>query len=141
MKPGLRWILLPFILFTLLVVFVAAEVPEKELDDARQVLHEAFEEGAALYSPVVYAKAEGALQAAEEEIAEQQHRWVWERDYSLAVDMLTWAIIDAVKAAQEAIRAKDEINTYYGLRPSGETQSLVPPHNADQYSQVNGWAG
>ncbi len=138
MKSVLRWILVPLLLLGLMVYFVAVEVPEKELEDAQKVLEEASKEGAALYSPLVYAKAKGAIQAAEEEIAEQQHRWMWERDYSLALDMLTWAINDAVTATHEAIVAKDELQTYYELQSLGETEFLVPIPNVDQYSKVKG---
>lgn len=137
MKSMFRWILLPVLFFPLMILFLGAEVPEKELQDAREVLHEAFVEGASLYSPLVYAKAEGAIQAAEEEIAEQQHRWLWERDYSLAVDMLTWAMIDAVTAAQETIMAKDEIQTYYGLQPLKESGALLPSQKLEPYIFVN----
>lgn len=137
MKSVFRWILFPLVFFALMILFVAAKAPEQKLQDARKILHEAFEEGAPLYSPLVYAKAEGSIQAAEEEIAEQQHRWLWERDYSLAVDMLTWAIIDAVTAARETIMAKDEIQTYYGLQPLREFGALVPSPKLEQYSLVN----
>jgi len=57
------------------------------------------------------------------------------------VDMLTWANIDAVTAAQEAIMAKDEIQTYYGMQPLGKAGSLDPSKATEQYSRVNGWPG
>lgn len=109
---------------TLIMFFIATETPERDLEEVRTTLEEALKEGVTLYSPIMFSRAEWAFQAAEQEMVEQQHRWMWERDYSLAVEMLVWAKSNGYRAIEETIRVKQEIRNYHGFQPLAESRAL-----------------
>ena len=97
-------------LLTGIVVLVSliscAETPMQELEDAREALNRAIEEQAPDIVPLTYARAQEDFLAAEQEIDAQKARWFWERDYSTAIEFLTWATHDGHRAAKEAIEVK-----------------------------------
>lgn len=82
------------------------EKPMPELDAAQEALNRAIEEQAPELVPLIYARAEGALLAANHEMDAQMARWFWERNYSATIEFLTWAMEDGHRAADEAIQVK-----------------------------------
>lgn len=122
----ISWGTLSFLLIGGLLFTISPEVPEQELAETQQALEKAWDEGAFTFAPLAFSNAEQAYQAAQEEIQEQQRRWRWERDYSLATEMLVWARIDSNRAFQEAVEAKEQTRAYLGLRTLDPLPGSVP---------------
>jgi hypothetical protein len=87
------------------------EPPIHELQEARQAMEKAKQEGAYLYAPDLYNLAESELTIGEEEIHDQSRKIFWSRDYSMATRLMNLAQTDAHKAwslAQEE-KQKDSL--------------------------------
>jgi len=74
---------------------------EKAVDDARVA-------GAPKYAPEEFAKLESALNNAKNEVAEQDGKFGFLRDYEKAEQLLTVTQTDATRVSSETVKKKDE---------------------------------
>jgi hypothetical protein len=84
------------------------EPPIHELQEARQAMEKAKQEGAYLYAPDLYNLAESELTIGEEEIHDQSRKIFWSRDYSMATRLMNLAQTDAHKALSLAQEEKQK---------------------------------
>ena len=120
------------ILFTVVGLIGCVDRPVTELETARQALSRAISEEAPELVPLIYSRAEGALQAAEQELDAQNTRWFWERNYSTALELLNWATNDAHRAAHDAIEMKHGHQNQVGYLRLGPLNSVPVGNGLDQ---------
>jgi hypothetical protein len=84
------------------------EPPIHELQEARQAVEKARQEGADTYAPDFYSLAESELTIGEEEIHDQSRKIFWSRDYSMATRLMNLAQTDAHKALSLAQEKKQK---------------------------------
>jgi hypothetical protein len=97
---------------TLLLVLMAAACaskPETELQAAEEAVKSAKSAGADVYASQSYQEALDALEKARKEIAAQESKWAFARDYSEALQMLNTVVTEAQEASAEAADRKVEV--------------------------------
>lgn len=113
-------------------LWACSEAPVSELEATRQTLQKALKDDAPRYAPNPFERAQNALKAAEKEIDAQKLRWAWERDYSAAIELLSWARVDGDLASQEANEIKKRIDNY-----SGNNRNFTPSINLPPSEEVD----
>ncbi|MFM8551148.1 MAG: hypothetical protein ACKOCD_02370 [Nitrospiraceae bacterium] len=142
--------LLIFIVAPLLLLTVAcAKAPADKLAAAEQAVNDARAAGASAYMAEDFAKLEGLVANAKKEIAEEEGKLAFLRDYEKAEQLLASAKADAAKVAIEAAKKKEEakvaaleaqqaaqasVKTTQGLvakAPVGKDRAAVEANKAD----------
>ena len=92
------------------------EAPNQELEEARQVIEDARQAGAANSSPESFGQAQDFFQMAQKEIEAQENQLALFRDYDMAKELLDKAKMQALQArtavkGEEKAKAKGEVQT------------------------------
>ncbi len=90
------------------VVIGCTKVPTEKIASAEQAISEARAAGAPSYLGERYAKLEGMLTTAKEQIATQEAKFVFLRDYSQAEELLEAIQMDAARVTSEATRMRED---------------------------------
>ncbi len=110
MKLG-KFLVVGCVAAAVVAVSSCAEPPQDRIRKARQALSELRDVvHADEWTPADYEAAAAAVQAAEKELAVQDRRFSWMRDYAKASDLFAQAAVDVelARAAAEAGKAKVE---------------------------------
>jgi len=92
----------------LLLGAACAKAPADKLSAAEKGLEEARAAGAPSYAAEDFAKLEGMVANAKKEMAEQESRFSFLRDYEKAEQLLSTAQADAARVTVETARKKEE---------------------------------
>ncbi len=92
----------------LLLVTACANPPREKLEAAEKAVKEAQESGAATYMAEDFAKLEGMLASAKKEVADQEAKFVFLRDYGKAEQLADTAKAEAARVKTEAEKKKEE---------------------------------
>lgn len=92
----------------LVLVVACAKAPTEKVVAAEKAVNEARAAGASHYAPEEFAKLESALNNAKNEVAEQDGKFGFLRDYEKAEQLLTVTQTDAARVSAETGRKKDE---------------------------------
>ncbi len=102
-----HWLMLGLASLFLLTV-ACAKAPTDKLAAAEQAVNDARTAGASTYMTEDFAKLEGLVANAKKEIAEEEGKIAFLRDYEKAEQLLASAKADAAKIAIEAAKKKEE---------------------------------
>ncbi|MBI3603747.1 MAG: hypothetical protein HY205_04785 [Nitrospirae bacterium] len=98
-----------FVLAPMLMLAVGcAKAPTEKLEAADKAVNETRTAGAPSYLAEDFAKLEGMLNNAKKEIAEQDAKFAFTRDYEKAEQLLTTVQADAVRVTAETAKKKEE---------------------------------
>lgn len=95
----------------LMLAVACAKAPSEKVVAAEKAVNEARSAGAPKYAPEEFAKLESALNNAKNEVAEQDGKFGFLRDYEKAEQLLTVTQTDAVRVSSETVKKKDEAKT------------------------------
>ena len=95
-------------LFVGLMLFGCAEKPVTLVNGASQALEEAKKAGANEYAPETLREAENIFQQAQEELAIEEDKFVWERSYTNVQGMFQKVGVEANRAKSEALTNKEQ---------------------------------
>ena len=91
-----------------MLVVGCAKVPADKVMAAEKAVDDARAAGAPKYAPEEFAKLESALNNAKNEVAEQDGKFGFLRDYEKAEQLLTVTQTDATRVSSETVKKKDE---------------------------------
>jgi hypothetical protein len=92
----------------LLLATGCAKAPTEKVSAAEKAVNDARTAGAPKYAPEEFAKLESALTNAKNEVAEQDAKFGFLRDYEKAEQQLTVAQAEATRVSAETMRKKEE---------------------------------
>ncbi|WP_447978809.1 hypothetical protein [Candidatus Nitrospira bockiana] len=92
----------------LLLIIGCAKAPTEKVAAAEKAVNDARAAGAAKYLPDEFAKLEGTLTSAKNELAEQDAKFGLLRDYEKAEQSLAAVQTDAARVASETTKKKEE---------------------------------
>jgi hypothetical protein len=101
--------LLMFAIVPVLLLSVAcAKAPTEKVTAAEKAVNDARTAGAPKYAPEEFAKLESALTNAKNEVAEQDAKFGFLRDYEKAEQVLTATQTEATRVSAETVKRKEE---------------------------------
>jgi len=104
----------PFMFMVVPVLLLAAactKAPTEKVTAAEKAVNDARAAGAPKYAPEEFAKLESALTNAKNEVAEQDAKFGFLRDYEKAEQVLTTTQTEATRVAAETAKRKEEVKT------------------------------
>ena len=100
------------LMFAVVPVFVlaaaCAKAPTEKVTAAEKAVNDARTAGASKYAPEEFAKLESTLTNAKNEVAEQDAKFGFLRDYEKAEQVLTTAQTEATRVSAETAKRKEE---------------------------------
>jgi hypothetical protein len=100
--------LLMFAIVPLLMLAACAKAPTEKVTAAEKAVIDARTAGAPKYAPEEFAKLESALTNAKNEVAEQDAKFGFLRDYEKAEQVLTTTQTDATRISAETAKRKEQ---------------------------------
>jgi tetratricopeptide (TPR) repeat protein len=97
-----------YLFFAPLLLAACASKPDPLIQSAEQALEQSRSVEAHIYAPEAYQEAADALEAARREIAEQDERFAFRRNYSQAEELLERTVGLAEQAAAQAETGREE---------------------------------
>jgi hypothetical protein len=91
-----------------MMITACAKAPTEKLEAAEKGINEAKAAGAPAYAPEDFAKVDGMLSTAKKEIAEQDGKMAFLRDYGKAEQLLASAQSEAARVSTETAKKKEE---------------------------------
>ncbi len=104
----MKRLLMVMIVPVLLLAVGCAKAPTEKVAAAEKAVNDARTAGAPKYAPEEFAKLESALTNAKNEVAEQDAKFGFLRDYEKAEQQLTAAQTEATRVSAETARKKEE---------------------------------
>ena len=102
-----RLTILP-VMCALLMLTACAKPPTEQIEAAEKAIKEAQASGASTYVPDEYAKIEGTLAALKKEVADQDGKFAFFRDYGKVEQLAVTAKSEAERLKTEATKKKEE---------------------------------
>jgi len=107
----MKHLLIVTIVPVLMIGAACAKAPTEKVTAAEKAVNDARATGAPKYAPEEFAKLESALTNAKSEVAEQDAKFGFLRDYEKAEQGLTVAQTEATRVSAETAKRKEEAKT------------------------------
>jgi hypothetical protein len=107
----MKRLLIVTIVPVLMLTTACAKAPTDNVTAAEKAVNDARAVGAPKYAPEEFAKLESALTNAKNEVAEQDAKFGFLRDYEKAEQGLTAAQTEATRVSAETAKRKEEVKT------------------------------